>query len=203
MRAIICRYLSVLLLAGWISKGYAIPVLSPDGATLTGVVLSGTTYEVTFVEGILEDLFPVSMVQAPGWFDLANDMTAAIAAALASLEPLPQHTDINGCEHGPGIPGFVGPGVCIIGIPDTVSGPLPSWRFDSFVVVNTPQSLVVDAPNNIVPGGVSLAGGFDSGADPDLAHFTTFAQFRVVPVPATLTLVLLGGIVLRITRGRY
>ena len=84
------RFLSIILLSSGVHSVNAMPILSTDGSRLSGLEVDGTVYDVSFKDGVLSELFPVSLVQSPGWYELANSMIAAIADALAAIDPLPQ-----------------------------------------------------------------------------------------------------------------
>ncbi|CAA0114183.1 Uncharacterised protein [Halioglobus japonicus] len=165
----------------------AAPILSADGSTLSNLDVNGTLYDVSFGDGVISDLFPASEVSSPGWYSLAGDVTAAIYEALFNITPLIDHTALLGCEDGPGIPGYVGPEVCIVLTPDKLVH-WGQWGADNLAVVNQLGVFIGPPPAGIT----SLSGDADTGA----LHFLTLATFTQaqasVPSPGSTVLVLIG-----------
>ncbi len=163
-------------------------ILSADGSMLTGLDVNGTLYDIEFLDGILSEVFPLDQVTAPGWYELAGSVTAALYDALAGMG-LNDNEAIRGCIDNPGVPGFVGPNSCLIVIPDKVTYG-NAWEADNLVVINQ-YGTYFEPP----PYGVALSGDADTGGS-DLGPFLTLARFSAVqtsvPVPDSLLLTLSG-----------
>jgi hypothetical protein len=202
------RYFLALCLSLCIpaQTAFAIPMLSADGSSLKGVDVNGVLYDISFGDGILSEVYPASLVDSPGWTELVFEVAEATAAAINSL-PFPVlNTDFRGCEESTGIPGFIGPDVCILGIPTHMAG-TDTYGFENLLGVNPhyPPGPAFFEPFEVayqVP--LSLLGFLDTGTEPGLAPLATLATFRLasVPNPSSLSILVLGFIALILRRSR-
>ncbi len=170
----------------WCPLVSAGPILSADGSMLTGLDVNGTLYDIEFLDGIVSEVFPIELVTAPGWYELAGSVTAALYDSLASMG-MNDNEAFRGCKDSPGIPGFIGPDICIILTPDKViSG--NSWGADNLVVINYTGTYYTPPPYGIT--------GIDGSGTTGLTDFLTLARFSPVqtsiPVPGSLLLTLSG-----------
>ncbi len=190
MKSVIVRFVTLSLMLLVSLRATAIPMLSNDGSLLSGVEVEGVLYDVTFSDAIFNEAYPLAMIQQPGWINFAATMRSAILDALLSLPVLPRAEDIGGCSDSPGFPGFVGPGVCIAILPDTVD--FGQYDAEGLLVINTPQGTAGITTN--IFGAVNPASG--TGGDTDVSNFLTVIQFSrtpsEVPVAPSLALLLTG-----------
>lgn len=188
MKNLIVRSTLLTVLLVWNSLLSAMPLLSADGSMLSGLYVNGTTYDVSFGDGDLEELFPSSVVMAPGWSGLSRGVSLAIFEALRELS-VTDNNLINGCEDYEGIPGILDSNFCYIFTPDRIDF-RGSYRADNFVLINDSGQFYVPPPFNV---------GFPAANDGSNA-FTTWATFTEVsssvPGPATETLLVLGLLIL-------
>lgn len=188
MKALILCFtlLSSILLP---TRTLAMPMLSSDGTLLTGVQYAGELYNVTFGDGVIGDLYPQSVLEAPGWFDLANGIKQGIVDALNALPVLPLAADISGCDGSE----FAGVFGCLILIPDTL---VPSGGGELYSDVNAAGLDANGARRTSITSLLPVAPGYDTSANGDLAGLTTFAQFQLasatVPTPGSLGLIVLA-----------
>lgn len=179
------------------------PILSVDGSLLTGLDVNGTLYDVEFLDGIVSEVFPKHLVTAPGWYEMVGDLTAALYDALLNMG-INDNKAFRGCNDNPGIPGFIGPDVCMIITPDKYefSDPYEIWRADNIVVVNSNGTFYTPPPY-----GAGLLG-TDDTASAVIADFVTLARFSTSqgsisePGSMLLTLSALFLIAVRATAAR-
>ncbi len=172
---------------------FATPILSNDGSTLSGLDVNGVAYDIEFLDGVVSDIFPAAQVLAPGWYDLAGSVSAALYTALAAMG-LNDNEAIRGCEDNPGIPGYVGPNICIIVTPDKLDTP-DTWGADNVVVVNENGTFIAPPP---------YGAGIGGDADTSATGFLTLARFSPagapVPAPGSLLLALSGLLLVALRR---
>jgi len=166
-------------------KAFTLPMLSDDGSLLTGVLVNGQLYDVTFGDAVLGDIYPASVVSQPGWFDLANAVKQGIVDALNALPALPALGDINGCDYDPPYSGIT---FCLILIPDQVSSAVPPRFRDT----NAAALSLSHAYRDPISNTIDVLASYDTGDFGPL----TFAQFRpavsAVPTPGSLALTLMA-----------
>lgn len=178
----------ILLFAffSWSPLVAAGPILSADGSLLTGLDVNGTLYDVEFLDGVISEVFPADLVTAPGWYELAGSVTAALYGALYDMG-LNDNEAIRGCKDNPGIPGFVGPDICILFTPDKlISGDM--WGADNLVVINYTGTYYTPPPY-----GITGIAGYGDTATTD---FLTLAKFSPaqssIPLQSSFLLTLSG-----------
>lgn len=197
MNKLMCRLTLLLALFGWSLLASAAPVLSADGSMLSGLDVNGTLYDIEFIDGVVSEVFPIDQVLAPGWYDLAGSVTAALYNALADIG-LSDNEAIRGCKDNPGIPGFIGPNICLIVTPDKLDS-VDVWGADNLVVVNSTGTYYTPPPYG---AGIS---GYADTADPSL-DYLTLARFSQrdasIPMPGSLLLIL-SGLLLIALRSRH
>ena len=187
--------LSFLLSATIASNSFALPVLSPDGLQLTGVEVQGSLYNVAFADGVYGEVFPVESLTSPGWFELAQAVSASVEAALvaiAQVRPLAP-SDIAGCD---------APGRCVLYLADT-------YRSESrFPIVDTMAAIICDSPDNSLcmnrPAGwvnSPVWNSYSSRPGTDGTTLITFQRVASVPAPSSLGVTFLA-IVLTVLQRR-
>jgi len=159
------------------SSAFALPMLSADGSTLTGVAAGGSFYDVMFGDG-----FP-GTVLAGTTFDEARRaeahiLSGAIVSALAAIGGVAP-SDINGC----------GDGVTTCNL----INPEATFRVKFLTVFADNTAAVLTQAGPTLGGNLSVTSFTDTT---DVAD-TTLVTYRLsenqsVPVPATLALSLLG-----------
>jgi hypothetical protein len=80
------------------TSSFAIPMLSADGGTLTGVDVGGTLYDVMFGDGVAGDVYADVIFDAAHASE-ADAVSAAIIIALNAIGGIVS-TDILGCKTG-------------------------------------------------------------------------------------------------------
>ncbi|MFT4521029.1 MAG: hypothetical protein ACI9JM_003440 [Halioglobus sp.] len=176
-------FFTLLLMVLLSCPAAASPMLSPDGTTLSNVVVGTDLYDITFVDGPILDTYSLAQVSAPGWADLANSISAGVFNALTSMTDIPVDTDIHGCE----VPLFF-PG-CYLFLPDDthvfdnrdwfedntrITYFQGNWTMSPFSSIS-----VTTAHDSSVPGVSPLT-------------FITFELVGEIPAPASWLLLVLG-----------
>ena len=194
MHKLVYRLTLVFALFGCASLVSAAPILSADGSMLSGLDVNGTQYNVEFLDAVVSEIFPADQVVAPGWYELAGSVTAAIYNALFDMG-LNDNKAIRGCEDNPGIPGFVGPNICIIVTPDKLDS-VTSWGADNLVVVQSRGTFIAPPP---------YGAGISGSADTKGTGYLTLARFSradaAMPTPGSVLLIL-SGLSLMVLRRR-
>jgi hypothetical protein len=157
----------------------------------TGVVVNGTTYDVTFADGTCAGLFGGCDANSDFTFQTDTDAEAAAQALLGQVFTGGFDTDYSltfGCATNATSEG------CLALIPWVVSG--GSWT--AAAAYNT---------NNLVdPSGIGIANtpGFDTSSAPNFVWALFAPASTVVPEPSTWAMMLLGflGIGAAVRRGR-
>jgi hypothetical protein len=158
----------------------AMPILSPDGASLTGLDVGGSLYDVMFGNGVVDEVYAGVTFDAAREAE-ANAVSAAIVAALTGLNTSPRA--IDGCDD-PTLP-------CLLFNPDSF-GPLSPGGVDRYVD-NGPAEGVLGRFGQIrwyldtAPSGLRPTDN-TSGREITLVRYERVS----VPEPATLGLFGLG-----------
>lgn len=108
---------SLVWLAASSSNALAMPVLSPDGSTLTGLDVGGIPYDITFQDGVPEQVY-AGVVFDDARRTEANAVSHALALAMVSLNPVPDGEAIRGCSGF----GTTESGACILIVPERIEG---------------------------------------------------------------------------------
>ena len=85
------------LFAGFAQSTVAEVNLSADGRTLSGVEIDGKIYDVHFRDGIINQVYPLATITAPGWSDFAASAWAAVEQVLSQRFPTLSPAALNGC----------------------------------------------------------------------------------------------------------
>jgi hypothetical protein len=174
-------------------KAFTYPMLSDDGSLLTGVLVNGQLYDVTFGDAVLGDIFSSPPVGTQAWWDLANAVKQGIVEALNALPVLPLPADIMGCTGAPPIAPFDPAPNCVILIPDQISfiNGADNTGFGDHLGVLV-SAAGTGAFRSIVSSGFWVPAAFDTSPWGQL----TFAQFQPaaveVPAPGSLYLMALA-----------
>ncbi len=152
----------------------AMPILSADGSSLTGVDVGGTLYDVSFGDGI------VVIVYADVTFDAAreaeaNAVSAAIAAALNSIGGIAPDM-IAGCS---------APGICFLFNPNTYDNVLDGYEDDN-PIRGAPGTWTQSTTDYFLDSGTPTS------VLPDTTLVTYRPQDASIPVPAPIILIGLG-----------
>lgn len=72
--------------------------LSTDGKILSGVEIQGSLYDVHFGDGVINQVYPLSVITAGGWNAFADSAWQSVTAALNRYYPNLPATSFNGCQ---------------------------------------------------------------------------------------------------------
>ena len=173
--------LRLLILAAFFhaTSSMAIPMLSADGSSLTGVNVGGTIYDVMFGDGIVGDVYAGVTFDATRRQE-AVVVSASIGAALNALG-ISGSNILSGCE------GVTGSITCTIFLAswDRIAFAGDLYSEDSIDYRPTPGSWSTGR-------GIGLGPLDDTTGDENLTMATYRLAETAVPAPATLALFGLG-----------
>lgn len=174
--------LGSIFLATLVYSSYpmAMPILSADGSVLTGVYVDGILYDVTFREGVIEEVYS-DIIFDSAYEAEANAVSSAIAEGL-NLVGVPLAGDIAGCENP----------ICLLFVPDQFIS--PSVYIDNNFASRHGFEWATGASN----------WGFSGSQDSGSLSFLTLVTFKRqgIPTPATMALfaISLAGIGITLTK---
>lgn len=153
----------------------AIPMLSDDGSMLTRLDVDGVLYDVSFQDGVLNEVFDPGVVASTEWGEFVPKLVSALNSAFAELNLGGSGLLLQGCTSL---------ALCIAYIPDLVGT-------DDFTATSLASYHPEFSPADPIPG-VPLASDFDTGVSPGMTLVTFQRSATAVPVPSSLYIVLVG-----------
>lgn len=164
------------------TSSWAIPMLSADGTSLTGLDVDGTIYDVKFGDGVVDTVYSGVTFDATRETE-ANAVSRAIVAALNLLEV--SFSDIAGCD----VAASTGREICHLFNPDSINP--DNGRYTDLAVAYSDGRILAGEWRSTPSTGSSRAPGDTTAGNPQ--H--TLVQYQLaatVPAPATLALFALG-----------